>query len=198
MFVAKGGFEKKGGVLLIEGFKIAQKQLPKLEMVIVGGENYHSFTEGIPNVTLTGYLTQNELEDLFHNASLFAMPALNEPWGLVYLEALASKTPILGLNRNSVPEISCNGQYGFIVPEPNPESVAATILDAFSDTDRLIQMGESGQKYCLDTFSWANTCNKIISVIFDKDILIENRRKIKNGERKIYSNYNNRLSYTKC
>jgi len=166
LFVAKGGFEKKGGLSLIEGFSIAQRKNSKLRLVIVGGQKYEKFTKDVPNVTLTGYLTLEELERLFHTAALFAMPALNEPWGLVYLEALASRTPILGLNRNSVPEISCNGRYGFLVPEPTSASVANVILQAFSDVDKLREMGKNGQRYCLEKFSWENTCDKITRTIF--------------------------------
>ena len=170
LFVAKGGFQKKGGLLLIESFKIAQRKNPQLRLIIVGGKKYKNIIGNVPNVTLTGYLAWEELEDLFHTAALFAMPAINEPWGLVYLEALASRVPILGLNRNSLPEITCNGQYGFVVSEPEPASVANAILQAFSDPERLSQMGKNGQKYCLETFSWEKTSDKILRIVLGNDM----------------------------
>jgi len=167
LFVSKGNFERKGGMLLINGFKIAQKKNPLLKLIIVGGKQYKEIIGDLPNVIFKSYLSWKELEYLFHTASLFAMPAINEPWGLVYLEALACKTPILGLNRNSLPEITCNGQYGFLVDKPEPILISKAILNAFSDIDRLRNMGNKGQKYCLETFTWDRTIDKMLHVIFE-------------------------------
>jgi glycosyltransferase involved in cell wall biosynthesis len=165
LFVGKERFEDKGGPLLIEGFKKAQKKNPSLKLVIVGQEQYKKLIGSVPNVTVTGFIPWDELQNLFNTAALFAMPAFNEPWGLVYLEALACQTPILGLNRNSLPEITCQGQYGFLVDEPTPESIAETILQAFSNPNKLRDMGAAGQKYCLEQFSWEQVASKIASVM---------------------------------
>ncbi len=167
LFVAKERFADKGGFILLEGFKIAHKSNPSLKLVIVGRDEYRDLIGSINNVSVTGYIAWEELQNLFNTAALFAMPALNEPWGLVYLEALACKTPILGLNRNALPEITNHGQYGFLVNEPTPDSVADAILSAFSDLDRLQNIGEAGQKFCLETFSWEQVATKIASVMLE-------------------------------
>jgi len=161
LFVAQHRFEEKGGLLLLEAFKKVQEQKPRMELVMVGGDQYTSFTENVPNMRMTGFVSKEELQRLFDAAVLFAMPALDEPWGLVYLEALACKTPILGLNRKSFPEISRYGKYGFIVDSPTPDCVANTIVQALSDVNKLRDMGSEGQKYCLKTFSWASVATKI-------------------------------------
>ncbi len=167
LFVAKERFIDKGGLLLIEGFKIAQQNNPSLKLIIVASNEYRSLVSSIPNATVTGYISWQELQNLFNTATLFAMPALNEPWGLVYLEALACKVPILGLNRNSLPEITDNGQYGFLVEEPTPDKIAEAILQAYYNLDTLSSMGKAGQKYCLETFSWEQVAIKIANVMLE-------------------------------
>lgn len=167
LFVAKERFIDKGGLLLLEGFKIAQKNNPSLKLIIVAQNEYKSLVSSIPNATVTGYISWQELQNLFNTATLFAMPALNEPWGLVYLEALACKVPILGLNRNSLPEITDNGQYGFLVEEPTPDKIAEAILQAYSNLDALSSMGKAGQKFCLETFSWDQVAIKIANVMLE-------------------------------
>ena len=165
LFVAKARFEDKGGPLLLEGFKKARQQNPSLKLVIVGQKEYEQLIGSVPGVSVTGFIPWEELQNLFHTAALFAMPSLNEPWGLVYLEALACKTPILGLNRNSLPEMTDKGKYGFLVDEPTPESIAEAMLQAFSHPDKLQEMGSDGQKYCLEKFSWEQVASKIVSVM---------------------------------
>jgi glycosyltransferase involved in cell wall biosynthesis len=167
LFVAKMRFEDKGGPLLLEGFKIAQMKNPSLKLVIVGQEKYKNLIGSVPNVTVHGFMPWEDLQNLFKTAALFAMPALNEPWGQVYIEACAYKTPILGLNRNFLPEIISEGQYGFLVNEATPECIADTLLQAFSDPDRLRKMGAAAQKYCLETFSWKQVAIKIASVMLE-------------------------------
>ena len=163
LFAGKVRFEDKGGPLLIDAFRIAQRANPKLRLTLVAEERYRPLLDGIPGATLTGFLPWDELQRLFNRANLFAMPAINEPWGLVYLEALACATPILGLNRNAVPELSGNGRYGFLVDRATPEAVAEALLDAFSDSARLRRMGDAGQAHCLSTYSWRNVARAILS-----------------------------------
>ncbi len=95
------------------------------------------------------------------------MPALQEPWGVVYLEALACRVPILGLNRFAFPEISRNGAFGFICPDATPEKVAETLLDATSDPARLARMGAEGHDYVTTTFSWDRVASNIRATMFD-------------------------------
>ncbi len=168
LFVAKDRFEDKGGSLLIEGFKIAYKKNTNIKLIIVGREEYKKQFSSIPNVITKAYIPWKELHQLFCEAALFAMPALNEPWGQVYIEALAYKAPILGLNRNYLPEIIQQGAYGFLVDKPEPELIADAILQAFSEPEKLEMMGLAAQKYCLETFSWQKVMQKITNVMFDR------------------------------
>ena len=170
LFAAKMRFEDKGGFLLLEGFKIAQRKNSSLKVVIVGQEQYKNLIGSVPNVTVHGFMPWEELQNLFKTAALFAMPAVNEPWGQVYIESLAYITPILGLNRNFLPEITRGGQYGFLVDEPTPASISDAILQAFSNPEKLRQMGADGQNYCLKTFSWDKVAIKIASVMLGSEL----------------------------
>jgi glycosyltransferase involved in cell wall biosynthesis len=161
LFAAKVDFEQKGGQLLLDAFRIAVREEPRLSLTIVGLDELR----GVPNVTVTGFIPWDELQQHFHSASLFAMPALFEPWGLVYLEALASRTPILGLRRNALPEITGGGRYGFLIDEATPEALARGLLEAVSDPERLAHMAAEGQRYCLERYSWQRVADTIISEI---------------------------------
>lgn len=164
LFAAKGRFDDKGGHLVLEAFKIALKSNPKLELSIVGQNEYEK-NINLPNVKVYGYITVDELQEIFNDSSLFLMPAINEPWGLVYLEALVCKIPIIGLNRNSFPEISNYGSYGFGLEDVSPEKLAKIILNAFENPKQLEEMGQRSQEYCLNKYSWNNTVSKIIQTI---------------------------------
>lgn len=165
LMVAKGRFEDKGGPLMLEGFKLARQARPDLKLILVGDENHRKRVGSMSNVEVHGFVELERLQAFFQEASLFAMPALNEPWGLVYLEALSCKTPVMGLHRNAVPEITRNGRFGFCLVDATPAGIAAGLIDAFSDPVRLAQMGAEGQKFVVEHFTWENTVKRMLQVI---------------------------------
>ena len=115
LFVAKHLFSAKGGFLLLDAFRIAREQRPNLRLVIVGDPKHSKLAGSQPGVEFHSYLDLAELVALYRRASLLTQPMLNDPWGQVYLEAMLSRTPVVGLRRNGLPEILENGRHGFLV-----------------------------------------------------------------------------------
>lgn len=165
LFVAKCRFEEKGGPLVLEGFRHAHRTNPRLRLIIVGDPQYRAIIGDVPGVTVLPYVTLDDLQALFNRAMLFAMPARYEPWGLVYLEALSCRTPVLGLNRNALPEITCDGEFGCCLREETPEELARVLLHAYDHPDELAAMGAKGQEHCLKTFTWERTVQSMLDVI---------------------------------
>lgn len=166
LFVAKGRFADKGGPLVLEAFQRAQQQNPNLKLTIVGQKEYPAAFD-LPNLTTYGFVEIEKLQSLFETHSLFLMPALNEPWGLVYLEALACQMPIVGLDRNSFPEISGNGLYGIALKDTDPAALAELLLKCFASPEMLKSMGRAGQEYVLEKYSWEKTVDVILGKIVE-------------------------------
>lgn len=165
LFVAKERFRDKGGELLLQGFHIARERRPSLGLTIAGDPRYVELADQKRGVRALGYVSLAELQGLFNRASLFALPAYNEPWGLVYLEALSCRTPVLGFARNAFPELSGHGQYGFSVDQVSAEGVANALLKAFEEPKLLREMGLRGQEYSLKNFTWERTVERMVDVI---------------------------------
>lgn len=158
LIVLREGTEyRKGLYLLLEAFKIIHKQIQNIRLAVVGVKG-----ETMEGVTYYYKMSREITVKLFEECTLYAMPAIKEPNGITYLEALANKAPIVGLNRFSVPEFSGYGKWGFIADSPTPECVAHTILDALSNKERLASMGELGQKFVMDNYVWEKTANAML------------------------------------
>lgn len=168
LFVAKHLFAAKGGFLLLDAFRIAQASRPELRLVIVGDPKHRKLAGAQPGVEFHSYLSLQELTALYRRASLLAQPMLNDPWGQVYLEALVSRTPVVGLHRNGLPEIIECGRHGFLVERADPQMLAEKILEALSDRERLARMGTNGQQRVLNAYSWDNVARAIAETIRDR------------------------------
>lgn len=153
----KGLEEPKGLNLLLPAFRIAKQTIKDLELAVVG-------TDGPEEEGVTYYYNQprSTTVQLFKECVLYTMPALNEPNGITYLEALANKSPILGLDRFSVPEFSGYGKYGFYTPSATPKSIAELIISALSDKNRLKAMGEAGQEFVEERYTWLKVIDLMV------------------------------------
>ena len=56
-------------------------------------------------VTFTGFLEGEEVHKAFQMADLYVMPSVSEPYGLVALEALKNKTPVIISKQSGVSEV---------------------------------------------------------------------------------------------
>jgi glycosyltransferase involved in cell wall biosynthesis len=139
--------------------------VPGLRLTIVGEPRHVGEFDDIPQVTALGHVPRAQLQLMFERASLYAMPAVLEPWGLVYLEALSTKTPILGLRRHAIPELTAEGRFGFLVDRPEPDAVAEALVDALSDAARLQRMGTEGQRHCLANYTWDRVAESITATM---------------------------------
>ena len=164
LFAAKDGFVEKGGLLAIEAFNEAVQADPSLQLTIVGSEEAKQYATH-PNITVHGFVGVDKLQELFNTHTVFLMPAFNEPWGLVYLEAMACKMPIIGLNRNGFPELSGYGKYGFMIDEVNPKRMADKLIEILQSPSSLQLMGERAQTHCLENYTWDNTVSRMLNII---------------------------------
>ena len=169
LFVAKHYFYEKGGRLLLDAFRLAVQERPNLTLTIVGNEKARGSAARCPNVEFRSYIPWSELEALMREATVLVQPMLNDPWGQVYLEAMLSRTPVIGLDRNGLPEIAGHGRFGFLVDPATPEALARAIVEATDHPARLAEMAELGQRHVLDNYSWQKAGDRIWEVIARDD-----------------------------
>jgi glycosyltransferase involved in cell wall biosynthesis len=162
LFVAKHLFQAKGGLLLVEAFKIAHRQRPDLVLTIVGDPRSRDLVPEIAGIEFRAHLPWDELQRLYREATLLVQPMLNDPWGQVYLEAMVSRTPVIGLARNGLPELVDGGRHGFLVDRADPAALAETIIGALADPHRLESMAERAQAHVLATYSWDRVAQRIL------------------------------------
>jgi glycosyltransferase involved in cell wall biosynthesis len=162
LFVAKHLFQAKGGTLLLEAFELARRRRDDLQLAIVGDERSRRFVPPTRGVTFHAHLPWAELQRLYRESTLLVQPMLNDPWGQVYLEAMLSRTPVMGLARNGLPELVDGGRHGFLVDRAGPDALAKAILCALSDPARLERMAAVGQHYVLSTHSWDRVAERML------------------------------------
>lgn len=94
-------------------------------------------------VRYVGPVTDAEKNELLGRAAALLMPILwEEPFGIVMAEALACGTPVVGLNRGSVPEVVWHGLNGFVCDSVEQMAAAVARLNEIDRADCRLIMEE--------------------------------------------------------
>ncbi len=157
-------FERKGGGVLLEAFNLVRKEIPEAELIIVGPD-LRSLPEGVKSI---GYISKRDhaglviMNELYSKANLFVMPSLYEPFGIVFLEAMAHGLPCIGTRNCAMPEIIDHGKTGFLVSPLNSVELANKIIELLKDRVLSASMGKEGRKKFLENYTWDHVAQKII------------------------------------
>ena len=99
-------------------------------------------------------LPKPEVIQLLTHATVFAIPSVYEPLGIVNLEAMACATAVVGSRTGGIPEVVAEGETGLLVPPGEPGPLAAALNTLIQDPDRAAAMGQAGRKRAVAEFGW--------------------------------------------
>ncbi len=88
---------------------------------------------------------RDDVPGLLKGADLMVLPSLWEGMPNVVLEAMAARLAVVGTKVEGTEDLVVPDETGWLVPPADPEALAAILLDAATDRDRLRQFGEAGR-----------------------------------------------------
>ncbi|MGI1690457.1 glycogen synthase [Thermoanaerobacter uzonensis] len=110
---------------------------------------------------------KEEIIELYSNAEVFACPSIYEPFGIINLEAMACKTPVVASATGGIKEVVVHEETGFLVEPGNPEELAKYINILLNNKDLAIKFGENGRKRVEEMFSWESIAKKTYEMYKD-------------------------------
>jgi glycosyltransferase involved in cell wall biosynthesis len=160
LFIGKN-FKRKGGYILLRAFQKVQKEINDAKLIIAGVHK-HFLKIKQPGVKIFTYVKdKNIIYNLYKNASVFVMPSLSEPFGLVFLEAMGYKLPCIGSNVDAMPEIIVDETTGFLVNPNDVLSLSEKIIILLKNPDLCEKMGLAGYKRLNEMFLWDSLGDKL-------------------------------------
>jgi len=158
-------FSWKGQRELIRALALVRAQLKTVQLLIVGADSLEaqggSFSEelkalahslGVAEaVTFTG--PRSDVPRVMAACDIFTMPSFEEPFGLVFLEAMAMKRPVVAIDNGGTPEVIEHGQTGLLSAPWDVPALAANILTLANDPQLRARFGENGRSRVLSHFS---------------------------------------------
>jgi glycosyltransferase involved in cell wall biosynthesis len=124
--------KEKGVTLLCE----AAKLLPDYSFLVAGSGPDGECLKEVPNITMKGFLSGDELISLMANAKVMLLPSVcYENCPLSILETHSFGVPVITMNSGGMAELVEDGKTGALINEPTPEAVATAIRRCFEDEE---------------------------------------------------------------
>jgi glycosyltransferase involved in cell wall biosynthesis len=168
LLVAMGALRPwKGHVTLLNALQRVVSTHRNVKLLIVGTEDRltgprpDSYTEELKRLVASSGLSEHvifaglrrDVREIHAAADIFALPTYEEPFGLVFLEAMAMATPVVAVASGGVPEVVEHGKTGLLAPPADSEQFARHIITLLDDPARAREMGDNGRRRLLGCFT---------------------------------------------
>ena len=125
--------EMKGHTYLLDAMPLVIEKYPSTKLLLLGNGTQRMHLEekakhmGImENLSFMGF--QKNPYSHMANSDVIILPSLYEPFGLVYIESFALKTPVVAFNAQAANEIIDNNETGILVPLYDSTALAEKII----------------------------------------------------------------------
>ena len=154
-------WERKGGPVLLEAFRSLRETHPDAVLTIVGcAPPIHQ-----AGVHVVGRVPLTDVPGYYRTASIFCLPTLNEPFGLVFLEAFSYGLPIVATRIGAIGEIVQDGESGYLVAPQNADELADRLKRLLDDPSLCERFGSRGRDWVGRRYSWDATGGRIAAHI---------------------------------
>jgi glycosyltransferase involved in cell wall biosynthesis len=129
------------------------------------GEHPHSVAVrgGVQGIFFTGWRGHDDLPLGLASASCFVAPSTDEPFGLVYLEAMACGLPVIGTTSGGPPSfvnVVPGEPDGWLVPPDDEHALADAIVQAIDDPEERGARGANAARHVREDYSWSRLAER--------------------------------------
>jgi len=153
--------QRKGLSYLLEAWK--RLALPGAELVLVGRgpQDDNLLRQYAGQYRLTGSLNSRALmREMFQRCHLCVVPSLIEGFGMVYLESMASGTPVIGTVNSGAADVVTEGADGFVVQIRDIDALMEKIRWSYEHRKELTEMRAAARRKA-ESLTWSAVRSQI-------------------------------------
>jgi len=147
------------------------------EVLILGDGPERPYLESLikqynlTNTRILGYMSpkqQVNFREFYSRADVYVAPSTwNEPLGLVILEAMAAKTPVIASRSGGITSLVKDGYNGYLVRARNAQEIAEKVNTLLANDELRRKMGERSYQVVSQKYTWEKLAERF-ERIYDK------------------------------
>lgn len=114
------------------------------------------------SIDIFGRCSDEQLQQLYRDADIFALPTKIESFGLVFLEAMAHGLPVVTYDTGPVRSVLTSG--AFVVPLSDEDAFLEALNALLQDTSLRHDMGRAARRMAEQTFCWRTIGERFVSL----------------------------------
>ncbi len=159
--------EKKGHRYLLDAYARTLHSFTKSRLVIVGGgplledlKKQAISLQITDRVVFAEEIDHSQLPAYYDAADLFVLPSIidssgdRETQGVVFVEAMASKTPVIGTRSGGIPDVISSPQVGLLSREKDAKGLAEHMLALLTDRKKRENLARNAYAHAKKHFVW--------------------------------------------
>jgi glycosyltransferase involved in cell wall biosynthesis len=161
--------EQKGLPYALKAMSLLIPDYPNAHLLIAGdGEMMHELKhkaadyEITDNVHFLGW--RSDVPQIMMGLDIFLIPSLWEGFGLVALEAMSKRLPVIASRVSALPEVIAEGETGLLIPPKDPESIVSALSLLLDDRALAAHMGLLAEDRVEQAFSVDRMAEETIAV----------------------------------
>jgi len=143
-------WHRKGGPTLVNAFMKVLEAYPEAQLTIIGAAPDIQ----IPNCTVVGKVSLEDVSKYYEKATIFCMPTHLEPFGIVFVEALTYKLPIIATNIGAIPDMVLDDVNGYLLEPGDVDGIARRLIEMVGNPEKCKEFGQKGYELAMERYNW--------------------------------------------
>lgn len=169
-----------GRLELRKGIKIFEQAIPKVVkkfpqtvFVFIGAEHGYSKKQMLEKLKkhkverralFLGLLPYEKTMNILNQADLLVLPAVYEPFGLVLVEAMVCRKPVVSTTTGGIPEVVEEGKTAILVKPKDAEAFSRAIISFLQSSRKGLVFGKAGRKRAEKLFNHLTVSRQTLKV----------------------------------
>jgi glycosyltransferase involved in cell wall biosynthesis len=107
---------------------------------------------------------RRDVPRLLAASDAFVLASLWEGLGLVFLEAMAARLPVIATRVSAIAEVVVDGKTGLLVPASNASAMAQAMLRLAREPELRAQLGAAGRERVESVFGLERMVDEVLAV----------------------------------
>lgn len=159
----------KGHDELLTAWPRVTAQVPGARLLVIGAGSglaeLRARAAGMAGVEFRGFVPEGQMQEVWDEADVFAMPSRGEGFGLVYAEAMRQGLPVIASVHDAGGEINLDSVTGFNVDLGRPDELGGRVIELLSDAGLRRRQGEAGRERWAEHFRYSAFRERFLGIL---------------------------------
>ena len=167
--------KRKGVEYLIKSINLLKNKYPDIILLLVYGGGSEEEVKRLKKLSeelnineqikFVGCIPENEtLREYYNAADICVFPSLSEGLGIVTLEALACRKPVIGTKTHIRGGVLKHGENALLAELRSAESLAENISILLDNPELADKLSENGYNYIINNVEWRKIGEKLVNI----------------------------------